>query len=474
MFKINKVVKNLLSVGLSSILSQFLTFFMIAYYARILSIEGFGEINFAQSIIVYFTMITLFGFQTLGTREVSKKNKNIEKLVGNIITLRFLIAIICFLIILIVSFTINKGVVFKNILIIYGATLFPMVFNMDWFFSGIEKMEHNGIFNVLKNGVPFILICLFFRGENDIYLIPLFTLMGLLFASLYHIFIYRYKMKLKFSFGINKIDGKKYIKLSIPFLISGLLSMINCNIDSIIIGFTKGEYALGIYSSAYKIIFFITNLIAVIFTPFFPLLISYYSENNKLYLKKTVDNLCKIVILIGFPMCAGGILLSKEIIVLLFGDKYIEGYIPFIILLIYILVLFMRENYGYSLNAWNLEKKYLNSVTISALINFILNLIFIPRYGIIAAAITTLISEIINFIIMRNYSIKIVKTNYIEYIIKIIFPTLLMAICIITLKYFNVNILINILSAIIIYFVFVIKFKYITLCELREFLNKRE
>nr|WP_242946856.1 polysaccharide biosynthesis C-terminal domain-containing protein [Clostridium haemolyticum] len=57
----------------------------------------------------------------------------------------------------------------------------------------------------------------------------------------------------------------------------------------------------------------------------------------------------------------------------------------------------MRENYGYSLNAWNKENKYLKSVIISSLTNLILNLIFIPIYGIIAASITTLVSEVLNF-----------------------------------------------------------------------------
>ncbi len=62
-FKINKVVKNMMSVGVSSIISQLSMFFMVAYYARILSVEGFGKVSLAQSILVYFTMITLFGFK---------------------------------------------------------------------------------------------------------------------------------------------------------------------------------------------------------------------------------------------------------------------------------------------------------------------------------------------------------------------------------------------------------------------------
>ncbi|MCD3193995.1 flippase [Clostridium botulinum C] len=472
MSKINKIAKNLLSVGLSSLVAQLLTFLMIAYYARILSIEGFGRINLAQSIITYFTMITLFGFQTLGTREISKNKNNKEELLGNIIITRLIVALICFLMVIAIAFATNKGVIFRNILIVYGLTLFPLAFNIDWFYSGIQQMQHNAIYNVLKSGIPFLLIFILFRSEKNIIFIPIFTLCGLLFASIYHIIVLKRKTLLKISLKINKKQIAKYVKFSIPFLVSGLLSMINCNVDSLIIGFTRSEYELGIYSSAYKIIFFLTNLIAVIFTPFFPLLISYYHEKDINNLEKVVKNLCKIVILIGVPVLIGGIILSKEIIILLFGQKYVKAYVPFIILLIYILVLFMRENYGYSLNAWNKENKYLKSVIISALTNLILNLIFIPIYGIIAASITTLVSEVLNFFIMRKYSIKIVKTNYITNFIKVIIPVVLMAIVVLALKYFNINVMINIVLAIIVYFIAIIITRYVTIDELKGFIKK--
>ncbi|WP_242846036.1 polysaccharide biosynthesis C-terminal domain-containing protein [Clostridium novyi] len=127
-----------------------------------------------------------------------------------------------------------------------------------------------------------------------------------------------------------------------------------------------------------------------------------------------VNNVCTIVVLIGVPIVVGGILLSKEIILLVFGEQFIKARIPFIILLLYILVLFMRETYGYGLNAWNREGKYLKSVIISSIANLILNLIFIPKYGIIAASITTLVSELLNFFIMRKYALEVVSTDYLK------------------------------------------------------------
>lgn len=470
-FKINRVAKNLLSVGASSVISQLAMFFMAAYYMRVLSVEDVGRISLVQSILVYFTMITLFGFQTLGTKEVSK-NKDNESLIVYITSIRFVVAIVSFIIIIIMSILFNKGEVFKNILIIYGLTLFPIAFNIDWFYSGTQEMRYNGTYNILKNVIPFILLIIFLKDSNGIYLIPIFTLMGLMIAVLYQFYIYRWKKKLHISFKVNKDMYKYYILGGIPFLISGLLSMINLNMDSIIIGFIKGEYELGIYSSAYKIISFLINLIAVVFTPFFPLLISFYHERAYENLENTLKNISKIIMFLALPLTIGGALLSKEIIILLFGEKFGEAYVPFIILLIYIFILFMRETYGYSLNAWNMEKTFLKVVFISALLNLLLNLVLIPKWGYMAAACSTVVSELVCFIMMRKYCFKIIRIGYISNAIKLTIPILLMMAQIILFKYLKINVLINIFIAIILYFLSAIYFKYIKIDDINKLMRK--
>ena len=259
-----------------------------------------------------------------------------------------------------------------------------------------------------------------------------------------------------------------YIKYAAPFLFSGILSMINCNVDSIIIGFLRSDIELGMYSSAYKIVFFITNLMSIIFVPVFPLFISYFSNKDKNSLRNIVDKTCKIVVLVAVPISLGGMILSKEIIILLFGVKYVTAYIPLRILLIYVLILFMRETYGYGLNAFHMEKKYLVITAISSSFNLVFNLIFIPIYGINAAALVTIASEGINFLLMKRFFNNVVDSTYLCNFKKVILPTLFMFMSVLLFKYFNVNVIINILFAIVVYSIGIFIFRYITFDELKS------
>jgi O-antigen/teichoic acid export membrane protein len=443
------------------------------YYARVLGANLFGSVTVIQAIMVYFTMIALLGLQTYGTREISKNIQKADEIVGEIISMRLAASIFCFILILILTFFVNKNYEFKLLLVLFGLTVFPSALNLEWVFTGTQEMQHNAVYNILKNLIPFVFIILFLKTEQQAVLIPIFTFLGLLTGFLYQLFIYKRVDKFKFHLRFNRTRAVQYIKSGMPFLISGILAMINCNVDRIIIEFTRTEGEAGVYSSAYYIILFLTNVVTIIFTPAFPQLISFYHENNKEALKKLTGYLSKIVIMICVPAAVGGIVLSKEIILLLFGKEYIQAYIPFAILMFYILMLFIRELYGYGLNAWGMEKKYLNIVLASSLVNLVLNLIFTPVYGMNVAAVITVASEVINLVFMRKYASRVITINNFGNMAKVLMPTASMTLIIILLKYLSVNTVVIILTAIVVYFISIFVFKYIKVEELKAILIKK-
>lgn len=467
-FSINKLGRNFLSVGIVTLLSQILTFLTVTYLARVLSIDYFGKVSLVQSIIVYFSMFTLFGLQTFGTREISKDCSKCEEMVSNVTAFRTIIAFFGFLIVIIIGSISGKGIEFRNLLILYGITILPLAWNIDWFFSGIYEMHHNAVYNLLKNAVPFLLTIVFIKSKEQIYYLPIFTLLGISLGVIYQAYIYKVKKGYKYKPYINKSIFKKYLILGSPFLFSGILSMINCNVDSIMIGFIKGENELGLYSSAYKIIFFLTNLIAILFSVVYPMLTKYFQDIHKEKLQGLYKGLSKIIVFFAVPLCVGGLLLSKEIVVFLFGQKYFQAYIPLRILVVYIMILFMRELYAYSLNAWNKEKTYLKIIFGAAVINLILNGIFIPIFGMTGAAAVTLVSEIFTITMMSISTRKIAKSFYVKEVVRDLPCLIIMSIVIIIMKFFKVHLLLIIGSAIIVYFTAAILFKYIIIRDIKS------
>lgn len=472
----NKIAKNFLFVSVSNLLAQIIVFFTGTHYAKIIGKAAFGDITTVQAIMTYLTMLVLFGLQTYGTREIAKDKNSTSYIVGDTFAFRSILlvfaAAIIFFIYVILGFS-EKNTSLRMLLIVYGITLIPAGMNIDWVYNGIQEMKYNAVYNIIKNIIPFILIYIFLRNKSQIYYIPLFTFAALALGSLYQLYIYFFKVKFKLKVNLNRAKINDYVNFGLPFLVSGILAMINGNVDKIIIEFTRGNTEAGIYSSAYYIINFLMNVETMIFTVVFPLFINYYNNNDRKSLIKIVDKTTKIIVAVVMPLVLGGFILSKEIMVMFFGKSYFEAYAPFSILLIYILILFIREVYGYGLNAWNMEKKYLKAVTVSSFFNLIMNLILTPVYGMNVAAFITVISEVINLYLMRKYSLSVVKISSLKYILRIAIPCIVMCTITIVLKVFMVNAVLNIVISALVYLVSVFLFKYMTLNEIKDFLLRK-
>lgn len=469
----NKIAKNFFSVSFSNLISQLLTFAILWYAARRLDVAGYGEFSTVQAIMVYFSLAVVFGLQTYGTREIAKNKDKISTIVGEIISLRIILFLISYFIIFIISLFCSKDIMLKNLLLLYGVTLLPTSLSIDWVFVGIERMEHNAVYTVIKTFTPFILTFFLVKSVKDINLIAIFTLLGLSIGTIYQYYIYFIKFKFKFKLILEKNKMAKYLIYGLPFVLSGILAMINTNVDRIIIRFTIGNYEAGIYAVSYTVVFFLTNVVTVIFTPILPLMVSYFHSKEMKKLCDLGDNLAKVVVMVILPISFGGVVLSKEI-VMMFGKQYISAFVPFSILMIYVFLLFIREVYGYGLNAWHMEKQYLKVVTISALVNLVLNLIFTPIYGMNIAAVITVISEVINLILMKRYADKVIKINCFKYVLKALLPTIAMTIVVVTLRNLNINVVLNIIVASVVYISAIIGFKYMTITDIKSFLLRKK
>lgn len=466
----NKVIKNFLSTSLANIIGQLVGFLSITYYSGILQKNNYGMITFAQLFIIYFTMVVLFGIQTFGTRLVVNKEKEYSDLVSELFSFRLIIAIITFFISSVLAFFVSSKAEFPLILILWSLILIPTALNFDWFFAGIQDMKHNAVYNLFKTVMPAIIIFIFVKDMNDVYIVPIAMVIGVLLGAIYYVLILkRYKIKLRFK--INKDLFKNYFIMGLPFLLSGLLSTVNGNIDKFILGFYNKEFGdLGVYQAAYNFVNFIITFIGIIFLPLFPYIVRSYKEGRE-KISNTVKLVCRIVLMITIPISIGGFLLAKDIIDLFYSSEYAGAVLPFKILMVYIFIFALREVYAYSLNAFKLEKKYLKVVGISAATNLILNLIFIPIYGFVGAAIITAATEIINLVLMRRYIRRIAKFNDFLEVIKIILPTIIMAGSIIIMKMYISTIIVIIPVAMIVYAVSLLALRVINIKELKENFN---
>lgn len=206
--------------------------------------------------------------------------------------------------------------------------------------------------------------------------------------------------------GFNTAYIKHALKISLPLILHGAALNILSNSDRIMITWLADASQAGIYSLVYSlgmVTYAITLSIDGIWIPWFTNKMKEKSYDEINYITKDY------IKLITYIMC-GLIIVSPEILKILASKSYWEG-IKLIPIIIVANFLFFAYNIYSNLEHYYKKSNQITALTIlAAVLNLVLNYIFIPKFGYVAAAFTTAISYFVIFILHSIYS-KTLNSN---------------------------------------------------------------
>ena len=461
-------IKNLFSVTLGELVSPILGFFIIAYLARILGVRNFGMINFAQAIFSYGLLLNYLGLPTLGTREIAR-NLDPEKIVSSIISLRFFLSLIGFILISIITLILPKDNQTKSMIIIYGLSLFAIGLFLDWFYQGKEAMEYLAYSKILNYSLYFIFIIGFVKNQQDVYFVPIGFLLSNFTSTLFLLLVYRKRFgKLRFEFKIK--EWKKLLRIALPLGVASLFIQFGHYFTPSLLGFIKGNIAVGYFSAAFKLVTMIALVDRVFTIIALPMITRYHSLNNPDILKLLLNRLQKLLITVVLPIVVGGIILAKEIVVLVFGSNYSASVPVFRILIFFFGITIFISLYGVSLIAAGKESRYARCIGFGTLTNVILNPFLVIFLGAIGSAIAVVLAEGVTLIFTASNYRKLsgAGRRLLQAVPKPLFVTCIMVFFLLLLP--DINIFLKIFGSIIIYggFIFLIKGLSIKDLELRN------
>ena len=181
------------------------------------------------------------------------------------------------------------------------------------------------------------------------------------------------------------------------------------SLDSVMLGFIKNDYEVGIYSAAVKIRTVLTTLITSLGTVLLPRMSYYISQEKWDEFKRVLKKSYNTIIMLAIPMMVYFVLAAKPSVLFLSGNPYLDAVKPMQILMPIMVISSLSNITGMQiLIPTGGEWKFAFSVTCGAITDLILNFILIPQYGASGAAYATLIAELVQFVVQifftRKYS----------------------------------------------------------------------
>lgn len=387
----NKLLSNFSWLFAGTFGKILLRFIATLYLARVLSPLGFGQIAFAQVILAYFILFIDSGLEAFGTREIAASSEDRSRIVDKILTIRFVLIIVSLIILLTFAPLFTPSAVTKNLLIVYSFVLIPIGLNLNWFFRGIEKMMLVAVSDLLQIGLYLALIILVVKSPEQILFVPIIFIAGHMLSTLFFSGIYTHRWRLpKLYLSIK--DNWQFLRSAIPVVTILIFFQIYYNLDTLMLGFFRGEREVGLYNAAYRLIMGIITLSAVLMESVYPAFSRLY-QKRPLEVSKLLKKTLTLSMVVAIPIGIAGTILSGPIMVTLFGSAFSDSKFALQILVWSAALVLFAANYGYCLVACHQQKALAISIGIGAAANIALNFLLIPSYGIMGASLATVIAQ---------------------------------------------------------------------------------
>lgn len=372
-----------------------LSLFVISSMARYLGTENFGLINYSLAFITFFITVSNLGIDNIIVNEIIKSKEDTGKVIGTTIYLRLTSSILSILLLfLIVKYLNVNHISIQIITLIQSISLLFLIFDsiQYWFQSNLQSK-----YVVIAKTTSFTIVSIcklsLILSSKSIYYFAMATTIEAIVISICMVVFYIKFKGPKLYFSIQ--TAKKLLFKSYHFFIAGILIMFYTQIDKIILGILTNVTTVGIYSAAMTISSLWVFVPNAIIASARPIIMTSKIQSETLYIKKYKQLFCSIIwISVGASIIIS--LFSSLLVLLIYGNQFIESVNVLIILIWSRIFSLLGSTRAIWLTVENLGKYQVAFVGIGAVLNVVLNLILIPKYGAIGAAISTLLTEIIS------------------------------------------------------------------------------
>lgn len=361
--------------------------------ARYLGPEQFGYWNYLLSFVLFFTVFSSLGLESIVPRELVKRPEMEERIISTVFRLKLLGGLLGFGLCLII-FLMYKGVgqeVLLPMSLIASLLVFQSLEVFDYFF----KSQLEAKYTIYARNISFVLLSVFKIGliyfkAPLIYFFPINALEIFIGGLLVYFFFQRQRGALKLS-AWDKDLAIKLLRDSLPMAISGLLIIIYMRIDQVMVTDMVGERANGIYATGVKLIEVLYFVPMALGESFFPGLVFAREQSQERY-QKNLLSFYSIMTYMGIAFTIGVVIVAIPLMAFLYGVEF-DG--SGNVLTIYGLTLystFIGIAVSRYLTVENFLKIILYQSIFGVCINIALNLVLIKKYGYMGAAYASLIS----------------------------------------------------------------------------------
>jgi len=326
----NLILKNTAVLFVGQFSTWALTIIYTIYVPRRVGASGWGDLAIAGAWTTVGATLVALGMGTLMVRDMARDHRKAPDMIGAAIATRMVMVIPCVLIIGALAW----GYPFHTQLVIYILSL-GMVFQLltgpfQAGFQAIERMKYNSFSDIISKAiVSLVSVGLVLVGQGIILISVVSALASLIVLALNIIWWRRYGGAIHLHFDFKLV---RYLVVGgLPFWATGIFLTIYLYIDSIMLSYMTNDTVVGWYSVPTKLFSTLLFIPVILSTAMFPALSRSFKRAPREMVKMARRSF-NLLTCFSLPVAVGGMLLSRQLILLLYGQQFIPS-IPIMVVL---------------------------------------------------------------------------------------------------------------------------------------------
>ncbi len=446
------IARNTGTVFAGLIANQLILLFVTVMLARYLGETLFGRLSFSIVFVGYFAALVDLGTKPIIIREISREREKASAIIGNSLLLKIALAFLAILLVNLSAVLIRfpaHTIILINIMScnLFLSPKFPTIRSVyESLFQADLSMGYPMLIRVLDGVILAGLVVSVMYLNGSLNSIAFVYVVSAIPGLLLTILLVRRRIRLRFSVDLK--FWRWMIIQSAPIAFYGVFTLLYKRIDVLMLSLMKGDDAVGYYSAAYRLTDPLTFISASIVISLFPLM-SKYHKTSRENLVRICNFGIKSLLLLALPMCITITVLGERIISLLYGSRYLPS-VPVLQILIwgegFIFLNFFLMNFIIAI-----EKQKLVTYAAMAMcvVNVFLNYQLIPRWGVVGACFTAVLTQCIGFSIWYSYTHKVTQSSIMRVVRTVVPLNIVFGAWVFLAK--DINLLVFVLFSLILY-----------------------
>lgn len=363
---------------------------------RVLGAEGVGRVAFANSVLNFFTMLATLGIPSYGVRECARVRDDREQLSKVTHELLIIQAVTTLMATVLMGLTVALVPKLRAEPQLFAIQLFVLALNVlgtEWLFSGLEQYGYITFRVIALKSLTVVLIVTLVRDVNDWLMYAMLLGFAVYMPNVLNLFGLRHFVSVRRC--REPYELKRHIRPILVFFAQSAAITVYTSLDSAMLGFISGDYWVGMYDASVKIKLILTYFITSLGNVLMPRLSNYVYRKREEDFRRSVAESAEFTLIAGLSLTVYLLLMAPECVVFLFGEESLPAASALRVLAPTVLLIGCSNLTGVQiLTPRGRENIVMWSMICGAAVDFVLNLLFIPRFHAAGAALGTLIAEV--------------------------------------------------------------------------------